>query len=81
MTKVEIKPYVGPVLRNGKKPHYACPDCNGPTRITKTTKLVTTGGRRLKIVCKDKEGCMWTGQAWEGPVPGLDWRKNQHSFS
>lgn len=79
MIKSEIQPYTGPVGRNGKRCHYACPDCNGPTRISRCTRLVTTGGRRLKLTCKDQENCLWTGQLWEGPVPGLDWRKNQRN--
>lgn len=31
----------------------------------------------MKLKCKDQAKCLWTGQLWEGPVPGLDWRKNQ----
>lgn len=78
MTENYMQFYAGPVGRNGKRCRYACPDCSGPTRITKTTKLITTGGRRLKIACKDQQQCLWTGQLWEGPVPGLNWRKTNH---
>lgn len=74
----EIRPYSGPAGRNGRACHYECPDCGGPTKINKVTKLVTTGGRRLKITCKDQDGCMWSGQLWEGPIPGLDWRAKTH---
>ena len=73
----EIKLSNGTVGRNGRCCRYECPDCHGPTRITKTKKLVTTGGRRLHLACKDQEECMWKGQLWEGPVPGMNWRKKR----
>lgn len=79
-TKIfELKPWTGEAGRNGRCCRYECPDCAGPTRITKTAKLVTTGGRRLSVSCKDQDECMWTGQVWEGPAPGLAWRKFDYS--
>lgn len=71
----EIQPYTGNAGKNNHACHYACPDCNGPTRITKTKKLVTTGGRRIHLSCKDQTNCLWKGQLWEGPIPTHAWRK------
>jgi hypothetical protein len=69
----EIKYYSG----NKSKCRFACPDCGSPTRITKTVRLKTTGGRRLKLKCSDQKHCLWSGQLWEGKIPGMDWRKRK----